>query len=171
MNEFFCFSKKIGFWGILGSPSYGIGATIRIGREMLCLPYAGFLKKEKHSTLKKTNFVCTKGKHGFCLGQAFNVGVELNPKEKDKKATGLILFKHFPQDNQSWKDCKKYTKGLGLRKKHLKKLLVHQFYHGVFVDHLNHILDTRISVFPPSSVTWIGELWSKTKPFPPTWKN
>ena len=31
-----------GFWGILGPPSYGIGANIRIGREMLCLPYAGF---------------------------------------------------------------------------------------------------------------------------------
>ena len=31
-----------GFSAILG-PSYcGIGATIRIGREMLCLPYAGF---------------------------------------------------------------------------------------------------------------------------------
>ena len=28
---------------MLGPPSYGIGATIRIGREMLCLPYAGFL--------------------------------------------------------------------------------------------------------------------------------
>ncbi len=38
----FPFFKKIGFWGILGPPSYGIGATIRIGREMLCLPYAGF---------------------------------------------------------------------------------------------------------------------------------
>ena len=35
--------KKIGFWGILGPPSYGIGATIRIGREIQCLPYAGFL--------------------------------------------------------------------------------------------------------------------------------
>ena len=34
--------QKIGFWGILGPPSYGIGATIRIGRQMLCLPYAGF---------------------------------------------------------------------------------------------------------------------------------
>ena len=31
-----------GFWGILGPPSYGIGDTICIGREMLCLPYAGF---------------------------------------------------------------------------------------------------------------------------------
>ena len=30
-------------WGILGPPYGGIGATIRIGREMLCLPYAGFL--------------------------------------------------------------------------------------------------------------------------------
>ena len=31
--------------GILGPPYCGIGATIRIGREMLCLPYAGFKKK------------------------------------------------------------------------------------------------------------------------------
>ena len=37
--------KKIGFSGILGPPYSGIGATIRIGREILCLPYAGFLKK------------------------------------------------------------------------------------------------------------------------------
>ena len=36
------FFKKIGFLGILGPPYCGIGATIRIGREMLCLPYAGF---------------------------------------------------------------------------------------------------------------------------------
>ena len=28
--------------GILGPPYCGIGATIPIGREMLCLPYAGF---------------------------------------------------------------------------------------------------------------------------------
>ena len=39
----FWFFQKIGFWGILGPPYCGIGATIRIGREMLCLPYAGFL--------------------------------------------------------------------------------------------------------------------------------
>ena len=36
-----------GFGGILGPPSYGIGATIRIGREMLCLPYARFLNVQK----------------------------------------------------------------------------------------------------------------------------
>ena len=39
---FFPFFQKIGFCDILGRPSYGIGATIRIGQEMLCLPYAGF---------------------------------------------------------------------------------------------------------------------------------
>ena len=39
---FFPFFKKIGFLGILGPPYRGIGATIRIGQEMLCLPYAGF---------------------------------------------------------------------------------------------------------------------------------
>ena len=43
MDDFFRFFKKIGFSGILGSPYCGIGVTIRIGREMLCLPYAGFL--------------------------------------------------------------------------------------------------------------------------------
>ena len=40
---FFQFFKKFGFLGILGPPYCGIGATIRIGREILCLPYAGFL--------------------------------------------------------------------------------------------------------------------------------
>ena len=40
--DFFRF-KKIGFLGILGPPSYGIGANIRIDREMLGLQYAGFL--------------------------------------------------------------------------------------------------------------------------------
>ena len=37
--------KKVFFcWLCLGLPSYGVGATIRIGREMLCLPYAGFFR-------------------------------------------------------------------------------------------------------------------------------
>ena len=31
-----------GFFGIFGPPYFGIGATIRIGQEMLCFPYAGF---------------------------------------------------------------------------------------------------------------------------------
>ena len=35
--------QKIGFLGILGPTYCGIGATIRIDREMQCLPYAGFL--------------------------------------------------------------------------------------------------------------------------------
>ena len=44
LDDFFCFSKNSGF---LGPPYCGIGATIRIGREMLCLPYAGnFYKLE-----------------------------------------------------------------------------------------------------------------------------
>ena len=33
--------------GILGPPFCGIGATIRIGREILCLLYAGFLITEQ----------------------------------------------------------------------------------------------------------------------------
>ena len=38
---FFQIVKKNWFFGILGPPYCGIGATIRIGREMLCLPIAG----------------------------------------------------------------------------------------------------------------------------------
>ena len=46
--EFFRFGlifsvyKKIWVFGILGPPYCGIGPTIRIGREIRCLPYAGF---------------------------------------------------------------------------------------------------------------------------------
>ena len=42
-DDFFRFSN-LGFWVYLGPPYCGICATIRIGREMPCLPYAGFLK-------------------------------------------------------------------------------------------------------------------------------
>ena len=35
--------KKFGFLGILGPPYRVIGATTRIGREIFCPPYAGFL--------------------------------------------------------------------------------------------------------------------------------
>ena len=42
---FFCFSKKIVFLGIFGPAYCGIGATNRIGREMLCLP-AFFVSKQ-----------------------------------------------------------------------------------------------------------------------------
>ena len=42
MDGFFSVFTKNRVWGILGPPYCGIGATIRIGREMLCLPYAGF---------------------------------------------------------------------------------------------------------------------------------
>ena len=41
----FPFFKIFGFLGILDPPYCGIGATIRIGQEMLCLPYAGFFDK------------------------------------------------------------------------------------------------------------------------------
>ena len=42
MDVSFPFFKKIGFWGIVGTPYCGIGATIRMGPELLCLPCAGF---------------------------------------------------------------------------------------------------------------------------------
>ena len=43
----------------LGPPSYGIGATIRIGREMLCLPYAGFFRyfKRKYCAVSENVFL------------------------------------------------------------------------------------------------------------------
>ena len=41
----FSASQKNGFWCLLYLPFYGIGATICIDRELLCLPYAGFFWK------------------------------------------------------------------------------------------------------------------------------
>ena len=46
----FPFFKKKWFSGILGPPYRGIGATNRIDREMLCLPYVGFFLKSKICT-------------------------------------------------------------------------------------------------------------------------
>ena len=51
-GEFFQFFKKFGFLAILGPPYCGIGATIRIGREMLCLPYAGFFNVGLNSKIQ-----------------------------------------------------------------------------------------------------------------------
>ena len=42
LDDFFVFFNKFGFLGILGPPYCGIRSTIRIGQEMLCLPYAIF---------------------------------------------------------------------------------------------------------------------------------
>ena len=42
--------------GILGPPYCGIGATIRIGRDMLCLPYEGFFLFEKVKSFLRDNF-------------------------------------------------------------------------------------------------------------------
>ena len=58
MDDFLRLKKKIGFWGILGPPSYGIGVTICISREMLILPYGGFFFNiyEIYCNFKKTCF-------------------------------------------------------------------------------------------------------------------
>ena len=54
MDDFFAFFKKIGFLCIFGPPYCGIGATIRVGREMLCLPYAGFFFSVSEGALLNT---------------------------------------------------------------------------------------------------------------------
>ena len=48
---FSIFQKIWDFLGILGPPYCGTGATIRIGQEMLCLPYAGFFIKRNKKTI------------------------------------------------------------------------------------------------------------------------
>ena len=59
----FLFFKKIGFWGILGPPYCGIGATIRIVREMLCLPYAGFILYKLESQARVYGQVVKKNRY------------------------------------------------------------------------------------------------------------
>ena len=58
----FFFKKKNLVFGYSWSTHYGIGATISIGREMLCLPYAGFFTL----AFKRAFFVCYK-LHNCCL--------------------------------------------------------------------------------------------------------
>ena len=53
---FFRLKKKNGFWGILGQPYYGIGTTIRISQEMICLPYAGFFSESLKKWLNTVIF-------------------------------------------------------------------------------------------------------------------
>ena len=55
MIFFLLFFKKFGFLAILGPPYHGIGATIRIGREMLCrifVIYSFFQKKNVSRGIK-----------------------------------------------------------------------------------------------------------------------
>ena len=64
----FPFFKKLGFLAILGPPYCGIGATIRIGREMLCLPYAGFSKhRPSGPMLSISRFVRPSVRLSVCL--------------------------------------------------------------------------------------------------------
>ena len=56
MDDFFRFSKTFGFSAILGPPYCGIGATIRIGREMLCIPYAVFFSSFNFSPFPRAVF-------------------------------------------------------------------------------------------------------------------
>ena len=53
---FFCL-KKNGFCGILGPPYYGIGATIRIGWEMLRLPFFHLVLEVRKSYKKNIGVV------------------------------------------------------------------------------------------------------------------
>ena len=48
-GRFFPFFKKNCFLGILGQPHCGIGATISIGQEMLCLLYVGFFLSKSYN--------------------------------------------------------------------------------------------------------------------------
>ena len=68
----FCLSSRI---------VLGIGATIRIGREMLCLPYAGFLIQEKAIFKKKKK----QSKTDF-LGDGF------------PKSTNIVIGTYFYTD-------------------------------------------------------------------------
>ena len=58
---FFSVFQKNWVFGILGPPSYGIG------REMLCLPYAGFFKVQEKVTKKYVKVGVGKRKNFFVL--------------------------------------------------------------------------------------------------------
>ena len=59
-DDFFLFFL-IGFLGILGPPYGGISATIYIGQEMLCVPYAGFLVYSLFYNISSLAMISSKG--------------------------------------------------------------------------------------------------------------
>ena len=73
---FFSVFQKIRFLGILGPPSYGIGATISIRWEMLCLPYAGFYYINMTNQDLDFGFTAGKKNHGrqICLSSIVEAG-------------------------------------------------------------------------------------------------
>ena len=67
---------------ILGPPYCGIGATLRIGREIWCLPYAGFLNYihgEKNNKTERKQF------GGEALWEAWNWLCDLRTNERPRK--------------------------------------------------------------------------------------
>ena len=68
---------------------FGIRATIRIGREMLCLPYAGFFVEQFTMGWAKTN--CKKGREVFLYYTSFYKIFSL------LKSIGIFTFKYFKQ--------------------------------------------------------------------------
>ena len=96
----FPFFKKISFLDILGPPYCGIGVTIRIGQEMLCLPYAGFFVRVKEkkkniyfklSNLRNTVFDQKSPFHSV----SESLGVAQMLQTKEKKTTILVYYIGF----------------------------------------------------------------------------
>ena len=101
MDEFFLFFNKFGFLGIIGPPYCGIRATIRIGREMLCLPYAGLFTLTKES-INLQNKVMKETKRqrveeSMSLLSLYNhiKGERKNLLQKAYNLTLLIIFANF----------------------------------------------------------------------------
>ena len=77
--------------GILGPPSYGIGATIRIGRDMLCLPYAGFFFLGMNDLIMSTKTIGLVGR-----GSGWpKVGIELGSCFLNPNASQPGMFQSF----------------------------------------------------------------------------
>ena len=103
--------------GIFGPPSYGIGAITRIGREMLCLLYAGFLsffirKSTKHAHHVIQMFVEESILIGKWVPLCYSVQIILAPissaNETHKKGTGLsmaVIFIFLGAMNYFWLNC------------------------------------------------------------------
>ena len=114
MDDFFPFFTNFGFLGILDPLYCGIGATIRISREKLCLLYAGlffqglFLALKSHDQFQASHWSTTPPgplPHKKRIYICIFIVVFWNPTPKEKKKISRLReTKHLLTDAGSSTD-------------------------------------------------------------------
>ena len=151
--------KVFFFWFCLGPPSYGIGATIRIGREMLCLPYAGFLIESFPNSLEE-------------ISRKIRAPYSFNPNRTDQaNYRGVVLFDDtlFVVVNLNSRAIESHVEPFGAISNHLEPFRA-IWSHWNNLEHFGAIctiLDGFEAIW--SNLKWFWAIWSVSERFGAIW--